>query len=63
MAMAPEAPNERLQVELELEVGSEPIRGAVGVPPAPTRSFTGWLGLMKALDELRAAPPVQDGRA
>ena len=53
-----------LHVDLEFEVGSDPIRGRLGSNPLVTREFQGWIELAAALDALiteSPAPGVADG--
>ena len=53
-----------LHVDLEFEVGSEPIRGRLGPNSLTTREFQGWIELAAALDALITecpAPEVADG--
>ena len=57
-------PPQHLHVDLEFEVGSDPIRGRLGSNPLLTREFQGWIELAAALDALITAPPpheVADG--
>ena len=51
---------ERIQVVVELETASEPIRGAVRTMAAH-RPFEGWMELTAALEDARTAS--QDGHA
>ena len=58
-----EAPR-HLHVDLEFEVGSEPISGTLSTHPLLTREFRGWIEFAAVLDALitapqqeRAAPP------
>jgi hypothetical protein len=55
-----------LHVELDLELGVDPIRGTLGLSPDTPREFYGWIELAAALESLRhplpAAPvPHEDG--
>jgi hypothetical protein len=54
-----------LRLVLELEHGSEPIRGRITAPTGETREYVGWLALANALEELRrsAACAASAGRA
>jgi hypothetical protein len=51
-----------LDVDLRLEFLEDGIRGAVSRTGEEERSFTGWLGLLSALDGLRDVTPG-DGSA
>jgi hypothetical protein len=45
--------NQHVRVELDLEVGSEPIRGSLSTwPDAPGRPFQGWIELASVLESL-----------
>ena len=52
-------PPQHLHVDLEFEVGSDPIRGRIGSHAPPTREFQGWIELAAALEELigQSRPP------
>jgi hypothetical protein len=41
-----------LHVDLEFEVGSDPIRGRLGLSPRTLRNFQGWIELAAALEAL-----------
>ena len=56
-----EAPR-HLHVDLEFEVGSDPIRGRLGPNPLATREFQGWIELAAALEAVIAAPPPREAR-
>jgi hypothetical protein len=43
-------------LRIELEHGSEPIRGTIGPQDGPATPFTGWLGLAAALERALAEP-------
>jgi hypothetical protein len=43
-----------MRIELDLEVGSEPIRGRLGLDPEMPREFYGWIELAAALEALMA---------
>jgi hypothetical protein len=52
----------RLDVSLELEVGSEPIQGLISAEGQPSRRFTGWLELTSRLVGLmNSATTESDG--
>ena len=44
-----------LHVELEFEVGSDPIRGRLGLTSRTLRDFQGWIELAAALETLMSA--------
>ena len=48
-----EPPN-HMRIELDLEVGSEPIRGRLGHDPEMPREFYGWIEFAAALEALMA---------
>ena len=39
------------QVTLEIDPGGPPVRGRLRVPPDLVRSFSGWIGLLAALED------------
>jgi hypothetical protein len=44
---------QHVRVELDVEVGSDPIRGSLRTwPDAPARHFQGWIELASVLDAL-----------
>ena len=45
-----------IHIELELELHGDEVRGRALCDGAPPREFSGWLGLIAALDALVAAP-------
>jgi hypothetical protein len=45
---------EHMRVELDLEVGSDPIRGRLGQDPDTPHEFYGWIELAAALESLIA---------
>jgi hypothetical protein len=45
----------RLHVDLEFEVGSDPIRGRLGPNQREQRDFHGWIELAAALEALMQA--------
>ena len=45
-----------LHVDLDLELGSDPIRGSLGFDPDHPRQFRGWIELAAALEALRNPP-------
>ena len=49
-----------MRIEIDLEVGSDPIRGRVGSDPDLPREFYGWIEFAAALEALMAEP--EDGR-
>jgi hypothetical protein len=46
-------PSKTLRVELEC--GSDPIRGTIGAADGPTVAFTGWIELAAALEAVHSA--------
>ncbi len=56
----PEGPS-ALRLWLELDLGTEPIRGMLTPPGGAASPFTGWLGLTAALDALRREPQPRKG--
>ena len=51
------------QITLDLEVNDDFLSGRVRNGSGPDRPFSGWLGLMAAIDELLAAAGAEDPRA
>ena len=55
----------RQQLVLDLDLSGECLSGTVRALPHPDRTFTGWLGLLSALEarvgQLRGAAPGTDG--
>jgi hypothetical protein len=45
----------RALVELELEIGADPIEGVIRDPAGSESSFRGWLDLIAALERASAA--------
>ena len=45
---------EHMRIELDLELGSDPIRGRLGLDPEMPREFYGWIELAAALEALIA---------
>ncbi len=46
-------------VELHLTFDGDAVEGQVAAPGGEERPFTGWLGLLAALDALRLPPPAE----
>jgi hypothetical protein len=44
------SPSERVKLQLELDLASEPIEGAVQSSGGSSHPFVGWLGLTSALE-------------
>jgi hypothetical protein len=42
----------RARIELEIELGSEPIKGAIKEGVSTPRSFNGWLELAEAIERV-----------
>ena len=45
---------EHMRIELDLELGSDPIRGRLGQEPETPREFCGWIEFAAALEALMA---------
>ena len=45
---------QHMRIEIDLEVGSDPIRGRVGSDPDLPREFYGWIEFAAALEALMA---------
>ena len=58
--MALPGPSKTLR--LELECGSDPIRGTIAVPDGPMVAFTGWMELAAALEAVHSACDAEPGR-
>ncbi len=52
---------DHMRIELDLEVGSDPIRGRLGHDPDTPREFYGWIELAAALEALMAKGADGDG--
>ena len=50
-----------MRIELDLEVGSDPIRGTLGHQPDTPREFYGWIEFAAAIEALMAGS--EDDRA
>lgn len=50
-----------MRIELDLELGSDPIRGRLGQDPDTPREFHGWIEFAAAIEALMA--PRDDERA
>jgi hypothetical protein len=44
-------------VELSIEIGSDPIRGAFSVEAGAPQQFRGWIELVAAIESARHAAP------
>jgi hypothetical protein len=53
------AGEEPRRLALEVRFDSEPIEGRVYEDGGPDRQFSGWLGLMAAIEAARAASSVE----
>jgi len=47
-----------LTVQLQLELGREPVRGLLRMEDGAEERFVGWLGFVEALKRLREADPA-----
>lgn len=47
-----------LTVQLQLELGREPVRGLLRIEDGTEERFVGWLGFVEALKRLREANPA-----
>jgi hypothetical protein len=56
LAGVEEAPR-HIHVDLEFELGSDPIRGWLGPSPEALREFQGWIELAAALEAMLGAAP------
>jgi hypothetical protein len=52
-------PPRRLTVCLDLGPPEEPIRGEVEAPSGELTAFSGWIGLVAAIEAARMATPVE----
>jgi hypothetical protein len=50
-------------LHIQLECGSDPIRGTIGAAQGPRVAFTGWMELAAALEAARAACDPEPGPA
>ena len=53
---------EHMRIELDLEVGSDPIRGRLAQDPETPREFYGWIEFAAALEALMAESDVDRTR-
>jgi hypothetical protein len=51
---------ETIVIRLELRVADTPLTGRASTATAPARDFTGWLGLVAAIDGLIACRPSEE---
>jgi hypothetical protein len=54
--------NKSTQITLDLEVNDDFLSGRIRDGSGAGRPFSGWLGLMAAIDELLAAAGAEDSR-
>jgi hypothetical protein len=47
----------RLHIDLDLRVHGDEVDGSASTAGAPARDFSGWVGLLAALDALTATGP------
>jgi hypothetical protein len=52
-------PVHQLKVFVELAPPEEPIRGEVEVPSGERTAFSGWIGLVAAIEAARTPTPVE----
>jgi hypothetical protein len=50
---------ETIVIRLELHLAETPLQGRASAAAIPARDFTGWLGLMAAIDGLIAGRPAE----
>lgn len=46
----------QLHIDLDLRLDGDEVEGRAAVAGAPPRDFSGWVGLLAALDALTATP-------
>lgn len=49
-----------VRLQLELDPGSEPIRGAVTGPDGQQHAYMGWLALIELLEEWRRCARLEE---
>ena len=54
--------NKSTQITLDLEVNDDFLSGRIQDGSGAGRAFSGWLGLMAAIDELLATAGAEDSR-
>jgi hypothetical protein len=54
-----QVPQERIHLDLRLDVGSEPVTGELVPPGGPATPFSGYAGLIAALGRISDAGPVE----
>jgi len=47
----------QIHISLDLRLRGDDVEGRASAPGAPTRNFSGWVGLLAALDALTASAP------
>jgi hypothetical protein len=50
---------QRIHLDLRLDLGSEPVTGELVPPGGPPRSFSGYAGLIAALGRISESDPVE----
>jgi hypothetical protein len=50
-------PDRSVHIDLDLMLHDEEVRGRASTDGRPARDFTGWVGLIAALDALVEPPP------
>lgn len=48
-----------IELLLQIEEGTDPIQGRIGLAGGPTHAFRGWLGLAAAIEELTRVAPAR----
>jgi hypothetical protein len=47
----------RIHIDLDLRIDGDEVEGRAAADGAPARDFSGWVGLLAALDALTATAP------
>lgn len=50
-----------IQLELCIDLAADPIAGSVSLAQGPQRRFSGWIGLVSALESIRAEQSQHPG--
>ncbi len=61
-AAAPDPTGSPLELTLQLEFGERSIRGTLALGDGHAQPFTGWLGLLSALERQRPSVPGRHER-
>jgi hypothetical protein len=57
-AILPGVSDSRIAIHLQVDPAGESLSGVARAENGPNRTFSGWLGLISAIDELISASPT-----